>query len=80
MLPEKRRLEKEVARLEKMIENGETEKNEIIGQLSSSDGNIDYANLQKRFKEIDFELHKATVEWEKTAMDLEEFLKIYDNI
>jgi hypothetical protein len=80
MMPEKRRLEKAVAEFEKIIENGENEKNQILEQLSATDGNIDYESLQKRLKEIDYHISKATLDWEETALQLEELLKIYDNI
>ena len=85
MLPEKRRLEREVAKLEKAIEKGEEEKALLIEQLSSSTssssgGTVDYAGIQKRLKELDYDISKATIAWEETASALETFMKEYEKI
>ena len=85
MLPEKRRLEREVAKLEKVIEKGEEEKALLIEQLSSSTaspsgGTVDYAGIQKRLKELDYDISKATIAWEETASALETFMKEYEKI
>lgn len=77
MSGEKRRLEREIAEIEKKIESAEEEKSEILRQLSSPGEGIDFASLQKRLKEIDYTLALATVDWENTATRYEEFMKEY---
>ena len=81
LAPEKRRLEKEVARLEKIIEDGEAEKAVLMEEFASPDLNpADIPAKQKRLKELDYDISKAMIDWESAAAELEEFRKEYDAI
>ncbi len=81
LAPEKRRLEKEVARLEKIIEDGEAEKARLMEDFAAPDLNpADIPAKQKRLKELDYDISKAMIDWEAAAADLEEFRKEYDAI
>lgn len=80
LAPEKRRLEREVARLEKEIEKSEAAKAELIAILSAPDEHTDFSSLQKQLKDLDYTISLATVAWEETAQQLEEFMKEYDQI
>lgn len=80
MAADKKRFEKEVAKLEKSIERLEGEKEELIAQLASPSPETDYGALQKKLKNLDYDLSLATLDWEKTAAEQEAFLKIYDSI
>ena len=81
LAPEKRRLEKEVARLEKIIEDGEAEKARLMEDFAAPDLNpADIPAKQKRLKELDYDISKAMIDWESAAADLEEFRKEYDAI
>ena len=81
LAPEKRRLEKEVARLEKIIEDGEAEKAVLMEEFASPDLNpAEIPAKQKRLKELDYDISKAMIDWESAAADLEEFRKEYDAI
>ncbi len=77
LLPRKRRLEKEIAKLEKRIEAAEQEKETITAQLSTPGPDIDYAGLQKRLKALDYDISRDTLEWESLAEELEAFQKEY---
>ena len=81
LAPKKRKLEKEVARLEKIIADGEREKEEIMASFAR--GDLDSSAIpekNKRIKEIDYDISKAMLEWEQAAADLEEFRREYDAI
>ena len=81
LAPEKRRLEKEVARLEKIIEDGEAEKARLMEDFAAPDLNpSEIPAKQKRLKELDYDISKAMIDWEAAAADLEEFRKEYDAI
>ena len=81
LAPMKRRLEKEVARLEKIIEDGEAEKASLME--SFADPALPASEIpakQKRLKELDYDISKAMLDWETAAAELEEFRKEYDSI
>ncbi len=80
LAPEKKRLEKAVARLEKEIEDGENKKAALIEKLSVPDENTDFAALQKELKNLDYDISKASLEWEATAEELERFMENYNNL
>ncbi len=80
MAPEKKRLEQTVAKLEKAIEKGEAEKAVLIEQLSNPTEQTDFQALQKKLKELDYDISKATIEWEETATELEIFMEEYSQI
>ncbi len=81
LAPRKKQLEKEVARLEKLIQSGEAEKQKIMDSFAS--GGIPPAEIganQKRLKDLDYDISKAMLDWETAAAELEEFLKEYEAI
>ncbi len=80
MAPEKKRLEQTVARLEKAIEKGEAEKAVLIEQLSNPAPDTDFQTLQKKLKDLDYDISKATIEWEEVATELEAFMAEYSQI
>ena len=80
LMPQKRYLEKEVSRLEKLIEKGETEKQALVQELAAPTEKTDYADLQKRLKAMDYNISKATLDWEEAAQKLEDFMKVYESI
>lgn len=80
LAPEKKRLEKEVARLEKAIEAGEAEKAELIAILSNPSADTDFSTLQKKLKDLDYDISKATIAWEETATELEALMSEYEQI
>ena len=78
LLPEKRRIERGLAKCEKIIEDAENEKAEIDKQLMAATPQTDFAALQKRRKSLDYDIAEATVEWERLASEHEEFMKKYN--
>ena len=78
LLPEKRRIERGLAKCEKIIEDAENEKAEIDKQLMAATPQTDFASLQKRRKSLDYDIAEATVEWERLASEHEEFMKKYN--
>lgn len=81
LAPEKRRLEKEVARLEKIIQDGEKEKEEILNAFAASEIPApEIPAKQKRLKDLDYDISKAMLDWEDAAAELENFRKEYDAI
>ncbi len=78
LLPEKRRIERGLAKCEKIIEDAENEKAEIDRQLMEATPQTDFAALQKRRKALDYDIAEATVEWERLASEHEEFMKKYN--
>ncbi len=78
LAPEKKRLEKEVARLEKKIEDGEQERAVLIETLSNPSPDTDFPGLQKRLKDLDYDISKAMTDWEEAAKNLEEFMAEYE--
>ena len=75
LLPEKRRIERGLAKCEKIIEDAENEKAEIDKQLMEATPQTDFAALQKRRKSLDYDIAEATVEWERLASEHEAFMK-----
>ena len=78
MLPEKRRIERGLAKCEKIIEDAENEKAEIDKQLMEATPQTDFAALQKRRKSLDYDIAEATLEWERLASEHEDFMKKYN--
>ena len=78
LLPEKRRIERGLAKCEKIIEDAENEKAEIDKQLMEATPQTDFAALQKRRKALDYDIAEATVEWERLASEHEAFMKKYN--
>ena len=78
LLPEKRRIERGLAKCEKIIEDAENEKAEIDKQLMEATPQTDFASLQKRRKSLDYDIAEATVEWERLASEHEDFMKKYN--
>ena len=79
LLPEKRRIERGLAKCEKIIEDAENEKAEIDKQLMEATPQTDFAALQKRRKALDYDIAEATVEWERLASEHEDFMKKYND-
>ncbi len=79
LLPEKRRIERGLAKCEKIIEDAENEKAEIDRQLMEATPQTDFAALQKRRKALDYDIAEATVEWERLASEHEDFMKKYND-
>ena len=79
LLPEKRRIERSLAKCEKIIEDAENEKAEIDKQLMEATPQTDFAALQKRRKALDYDIAEATVEWERLASEHEDFMKKYND-
>ena len=78
LLPEKRRIERGLAKCEKIIEDAENEKAEIDKQLMEATPQTDFAALQKRRKALDYDIAEATVEWERLASEHDDFMKKYN--
>ena len=78
MSKDKRRLENEVARLEKLIETSEIEKEQIIAALAAPSGGVDFAGLQKKLNELDRTITETTQHWERSASELEELMTAYN--
>ena len=78
LLPENRRIERGLAKCEKIIEDAENEKAEIDKQLMAATPQTDFAALQKRRKSLDYDIAEATVEWERLASEHEDFMKKYN--
>ncbi len=78
MSKDKRRLENEVARLEKLIETSEIEKEQIIAALAAPSGGVDFAGLQKKLNELDRTITETTEHWERSASELEELMTAYN--
>ena len=78
LLPEKRLIERGLAKCEKIIEDAENEKAEIDKQLMEATPQTDFAALQKRRKALDYDIAEATLEWERLASEHEEFMKKYN--
>ncbi len=49
-------------------------------QLSSPDAATDFAALQKRLSELDEAITNSTSAWEKTASELEDFMREYNKL
>ena len=78
MSKDKRRLENEVARLEKLIETSEIEKEQIIAALAAPSGGVDFAGLQKKLNELERTITETTEHWERSASELEELMTAYN--
>ena len=78
LAPEKKRLEREVAKLEKQIGDWEAEKAELIEILSNPTPETDFSGLQKKLKNLDYDISRATIGWEETAEKLQTLLAEYE--
>ena len=67
----KRELEKALSTAEKLIAAREAEREELVGQLSTGGEGTDFAETNRRLKEIEAELHIHTSEWEEAGLALE---------
>ena len=77
---DKKRLENAVSDLETKIDECETAKSEIINQLSSPSGTVDFAGLQKQLSELERKIAEYTEQWEKNASELEKLMQEYNEI
>ena len=77
---DKKRLENAVSDLESKIDECETAKSEIINQLSSPSGTVDFAGLQKQLSELERKIAEYTEQWEKNASELEKLMQEYNEI
>jgi len=77
---DKKRLEAEIAKLEKLIDASETERAKLIGELSAPTPDIDYAALNIRVSELDKLIAESTERWEKAATELEPIQREYEKI
>ena len=77
---DKKRLENAVSDLESKIDESETAKSEIINQLSSPSGTVDFAGLQKQLSELERKIAEYTEQWEKNASELEKLMQEYNEI
>lgn len=78
MSKDKRRLEEETARLEKIIEDSEAEKARLMEQWLVPSKEFDFAANQKRLAELECDIASATGKWEKSAAELEELMERYN--
>ena len=78
MSNDKRRLEKETARLEKIIEDSEAEKARLMEQWLVPSKDFDFAANQKRLAELECDIVSATAKWEKSAAELESLMERYN--
>lgn len=78
MSKDKRRLEEETARLEKIIENSEAEKARLMEQWLVPSKEFDFAANQKRLSELECDIASATEKWEKSAAELEILMERYN--
>ncbi|OQA86971.1 MAG: putative ABC transporter ATP-binding protein YheS [Lentisphaerae bacterium ADurb.Bin242] len=78
MSKDKRRLEEETARLEKIIEDSEAEKAHLMEQWLVPSKEFDFAANQKRLAELECDIASATGKWEKSAAELEELMERYN--
>jgi ATP-binding cassette subfamily F protein 3 len=67
-----RRLKEKVTLAETRIATLEEEHAQLTAQLSSGNGGIDFAAHSRRLKQIEFDLHKLTLDWEANATELEQ--------
>ncbi len=80
MQGEKRHLEKQVSKLESEIEKAESEREEILAEMAANAADTDFADLNRRLKNLEFSISKATIEWEESAEKLEAFMEEYKRI
>ncbi len=76
----KRTAEKKTATLEKKIETLEKEKEERLDDLLKNAPGTDFAGLNKRIKDIDYDISLITLQWEEAASELEAILDEYGKI
>ena len=74
---EKKKCEKDVGNFEREIEKLEGEKEKLHQELLKNDSTIDFPGINRRLKEVDYELSIATDSWEKAALELENFIEEY---
>lgn len=67
-----RRLKDKVAQSEARIAMLEAEHARLTAGLSTGQTNVDYAGDSRRLKQIGFDLHKLTLDWETNAAELEQ--------
>jgi len=70
--PHIRRLKEKVTKAETRIGELETEHARLTAALSSGSANVDFAGDSRRLKQIGFELHTLTLDWESAAAELEQ--------
>ncbi len=75
---DKKRLTQTVSKLENELETLEQEKEELHKKLMHESNIADYPNINRRLKEIDYEINIVSENWETSAMKLEEFLENYN--
>ncbi len=78
LLPEKKKLEQTLAKLEHQIEATECEKAEVNAQLMNPTPQTDYASLNKRIKDLDYSISLLTLEWDDVSTRYEEFMHKYE--
>ncbi len=67
-----RRLKEKVTQAESRIAELEAEHTRLTAGLSSGGASVDYAGDSRRLKQIGFDLHKLTLDWESSAAELEQ--------
>jgi ATP-binding cassette subfamily F protein 3 len=67
-----RRLKDQVTHAEARIAELETEHARLTAGLAAGSDHVDYAGDSRRLKQIGFDLHKLTLEWETAAAELEQ--------
>ena len=80
LLKVKRKLEGRMAKAETLIEESELEKSSIVTALASPAAALDFAALNRRLKELEDGVLKATEDWESATAELEPVQLEYDNI
>ncbi|MBN2641793.1 MAG: ATP-binding cassette domain-containing protein [Victivallales bacterium] len=80
MQKEKRELERRVAHFEQEIERAESEQAEITASLALNSADTDFAALNRRLKELEQTIAKASSGWEQFAVKLEEFMEEYNRL
>jgi ATP-binding cassette subfamily F protein 3 len=70
--PQIRRLKDKVSQTEGRIAELEAEHARLTASLSSGSAEVDFAGDSRRLKQIGFDLHKLTLEWESAAAELEQ--------
>ncbi len=71
----RRTLEKTIAQSEAVSAELDKEQRELVAQLSSPGDKTNYASINQRLAEIHHRMIRASEQWEKASMELEEFMR-----
>ncbi len=76
---EKKIFEQNLAKIEKKLETLEEEHTVITNELMSNSKHPDFANLNRRYKEISTEIKSVSDKWESVALEYEKLIPITNN-